>query len=387
MKKLKELAEQFFNKSDVLSSDLFRELKRSTIGSSLIDLNDPASLKVEFALIGVEDDTNTNNKGCSKAPDEIRKYLFKLFNPLNKARIIDLGNLKQGNSNADLYYAIKMVVSELVQNNIKPIIIGGGNDLVLGQFLAYQDFDYSVNITTVDSKFDLGLSDNVNAENYISKIISDHSKQLFNYSNLGYQKYLVSQADIDLMNRLFFDSYRLGEIRENIELIEPVLRDSDIVAFDISAVRQSDAPAYANCSPNGLYGEEACQIAWYAGNSSKVSSFGIYEVNPDLDNNNQTAHLAAQIVWHYLDGACNLRIKHNVEKLNEYDRYLVDVDVLEHKITFIHSQEANLWWMEVPYPEGIEENTVLIACSKEDYHKATRGDVPDRLWRTYQKIS
>ena len=387
MEKLIELSNQFFKPSEVYTSDYRDSLKRSTIGKSLVQLDKLKNQKIQFALIGIEVDQNTLNKGCSEAPDKIREYLYALFNPKDRIKMVDLGNLKAGNAKHDLYFALKIVLAELIQAKIKPIILGGGNDLVYGQFLAYQDFNFSVNIATIDSRFDLGLSDQITAENYISKIISDHSKQLFNYSNLGYQSYLVSQADIDLMNRLFFDSYRLGEIRENINHMEPVLRDSDMVAFDMSSVRQAESPGNINRGPNGLYADEVCQLAWYAGMSPKVSSFGLYEVNPDMDRDGQTAHLAAQIIWHYLDGASGLKIEHNIQKLNESDKYFVDVDVLEHKITFIHESESNLWWMEVPYPEGKDDQSILLACNKDDYIKASQGEIPDRLWKTYQKIS
>ena len=38
--------------------------------------------------------------------------------------------------------------------------------------------------------------------------------------------------------------------------------------------------------------EEACQILRYAGMSDKLTSVGIYEINPLFDNHDQTSHLA-----------------------------------------------------------------------------------------------
>src|SRR6185295_17792470 len=111
---------------------------------------------------------------------------------------------------------------------------------------------------------------------------------------IGYQTYFVGNEQVELMNKLFFDAYRLGQVRKDMEEVEPIVRNADIVSFDITAVRNSDAPGNGKASPNGFYGEEACQIARYAGISDKLTSIGFYEINPDLDKNSQTSHLAAQ---------------------------------------------------------------------------------------------
>jgi hypothetical protein len=43
---------------------------------------------------------------------------------------------------------------------------------------------------------------------YLTKII-DEPNNLFNYCNIGYQTYYNSQEEIDLIEKLFFDAYRL----------------------------------------------------------------------------------------------------------------------------------------------------------------------------------
>ena len=157
--------------------------------------------------------------------------------------------------------------------------------------------------------FDLGnIDDELSSKSYLSKIIMEVPSNLFNYSNIGYQTYFNSQDEINLIQGLNFDAYRLGEVAKNLEIVEPVFRDADIVSIDIGAVRQSDAPANNNLSPNGFYGEEICAISRYAGISDKVSSFGIYEYNSKYDSNYQTAHLIAQMIWYFIEGV-NCRAK------------------------------------------------------------------------------
>ena len=66
---------------------------------------------------------------------------------------------------------------------------------------------------------------------FIGKIILDQPYNLFNYSAIGYQTYFNSQEEIDLMEKLYFEAYRLGEVSNDITLVEPVMRDANIVTY------------------------------------------------------------------------------------------------------------------------------------------------------------
>jgi arginase family enzyme len=85
---------------------------------------------IQLAIIGIEEDRKAlNNEGCGLAADYVRENLFKLFQGNYNAKIVDLGNIKKGNSIEDSYFAVTDVVSQLLKKNIVPIIIGGGQDL------------------------------------------------------------------------------------------------------------------------------------------------------------------------------------------------------------------------------------------------------------------
>jgi hypothetical protein len=222
----------------------------------------------------------------------------------------------------------------------------------------------------------------------LSKIILYQPNYLFNFSNIGYQTYFVDPAAIELMQKLFFDSYRLGLVRSNMEETEPIVRNADIVSFDISAVRKSDAPGNYNAGPNGFSGEEFCQIARYAGLSDKVSSVGFYEYNPDYDNRAVTASLVAQAIWCFIDGVTH-RKNDLPSSLNpNFLKYRVFISENKHEIVFYKSNKSDRWWMEVPYPNNKSkyERHHLVPCSYADYHIACNEGMPDRWWQTYQKL-
>jgi formiminoglutamase len=353
--------------------------------------NFPSLDNINIAIIGVDEDRNAiNNEGCGLAANYVREHLYKLYQGNYQAKIADLGNIKKGNTVNDSYFALSDVLTTLIKKNITPIVIGGGQDLTYANYLAYTKLEQTVNIVSIDSGFDIGNGEKeVHSQNFLSKIILHKPNILFNYSNAGYQTYFVEQSAIDLMDKLYFDAHRLGKLRKNIENVEPIVRNADILSFDISAIRQSDAPANGNASPNGFYGEEACQIARYAGLSDKLSSVGFYEINPAFDNNQQTAHLAAQMIWYFIDGYYNRKNDDPLGNKTDYTKYRVHITNHEHEIVFYKSNKSDRWWMDVPYPPNHKinyERHHMVPCSYSDYETACKDELPDRWWQTYQKL-
>lgn len=375
-----------FDENDYENGSLGKCINKYEINGKFPDLEE-----VDLAIIGVIDGRGSyENEGCENAPDCVRKSFFELFQGDNKARIVDLGNIKKGNDINDTYFALSDVVKELLIKNIIPIIIGGGQDLTYANYLAYKKIERTVNLVNIDKSFDLGLNQNkLSSLNYINSIIEDEPNYLFNCSNLAYQTYLVGQESLSLMKKLYFDYYRLGQVRASIAEIEPVLRDADIVSIDISSVRHSDAPANPYVSPNGLYGEEICQLTWYAGLSDRVSSIGFYEYNPELDVRNQTSKLIAQMIWYFVEGFYNR--KYDVPKKNssEFIKYNVTLQEDKYEIVFYKSKKSERWWMEIPYTLNKNskfERHHLLPCTYSDYKLACNNEIPDKWWQTYQKL-
>jgi formiminoglutamase len=345
----------------------------------------------DIAIIGVKEDRRAyKNEGCMLAPDYIRKYFYNLFPVNDKMKIADLGNIKRGFEIEDTYFAVKSVVAELIQNKIIPIIIGGSQDLTFANYQAYESLGQIINIVQVDSCFDLGESEEEDSSrSYLSKIITHQPNYLFNFTNLGYQSYFVDQDAVDLMKNLFFDTYRLGVVRADLEEAEPIVRNADMLTFDVSSIRQSDAPGNGNTTPNGFYGEEACQIVRYAGISDKLSSIGFYEINPRLDNKDQTSHLTAQMIWYFIEGFYSRKQDYPYKEKEEYIKYLVTIKEQKHEIVFYKSKKSDRWWMEVPCPVNLKvkyERHYLVPCSIKDYQIACKDDIPDRWWQVYQKL-
>lgn len=353
--------------------------------------NFPDLEEADIALIGVCEERNSGNEGTAMAPDEVRKYLYQLFSGTMQIRAVDLGNIMQGHSVDDSYFALRSTIDNLVRKDIVPIIIGGSNDLAYAQFLGYKDLEQTINVAAIDSKFDLENPDSdISNTSYLGKIILHQPNYLFNYSNIGYQSYLVDSYGLDMMYKLYFDMYRLGQVRDQISETEPIIRQADMLSFDISSVKHSDAPAQTHAQPNGFYAEEVCQMFRYAGMNDRMSSIGIYEINPRFDKSGKTAHLAAQMIWCFMDGYYNRKNDFPSRDNPDYIKFHLVLQDQKYEINFYKSKKSDRWWMEIPYPPHKNarfERHTLIPCSYKDYEMATKNEIPDRWWQTYQKLS
>ena len=357
------------------------------------DFPDLDDNQFDVALIGVLEDRNSiNNKGTAKAPDFFRRKLYELNEGNYATRIVDLGNIKSGHQVSDTYVALKLVVAELIRKNIVPVIIGGGQDLTYPQFMAYEELQQKVDLLVIDSHFDLdeSLDDTIetNSASYLNKIFSHQPNFLFNFSNIGYQTFFVDQESLKVMDKLYFDVHRLGDFTNSVSTAEPIIRNANMISFDISAIRSSDAVGNGNASPNGFYGEDACQIARYAGMNDKLSSIGFYEYNPDHDPKGQTAMLLSQMIWYFIDGFYNRKKEFPMLPKSRYITFRTSLKDGSHELVFVKSKKSDRWWMQVPYPTGSSRNARhhLVPCRYEDYQLANSGEMPDLWLRTYRKL-
>ena len=370
--------------------DQIEQLHGQAIGKKLMihsSNNKPDLEGVKIAILGVLESRNSVDYiGEEFQLSEIRKALYKLFPGNWLHGMADLGDIQKGASVEDTYFALIQVVSSLVNANIIPVIIGGSQDLTYANYRAYDKISSTVNIVNIDKSFDLGDSSKpINNGSYLGKIILEQPYNLFNYTAIGFQTYFNSQEEIDLMEKLYFESYRLGDISHSISLVEPVLRDADIVTLDLNSVKSSEVSLKQKHSPNGFNGREVCAISRYAGISNKVSSFGVYEYNPSKDDE-ATAMLVAQILWYFIEGV-NCRV--NDDDFNDQSNFQkFTVLVEDEELVFYKSKKTGRWWIEIPFLEYSNTKSrqhPLLSCMYDDYESATKGVIPERWYKAYKK--
>tara|TARA_B100000900_G_scaffold151990_1_gene129063 strand:+ start:7471 stop:8631 length:1161 start_codon:yes stop_codon:yes gene_type:complete len=347
----------------------------------------PDTSNCKIAIFSVPEFEGSQNSE-SETKCQIREEFFELHN-FDFPNLADLGIMKISSSRKQTFSEIEKICKELIKIDVLPIIIGGGNDISYAVYKSYASLNKFITFTSIDSKFDLGLKkDYLSSGSYLSKIISHSPSFLFQFVNIGYQTYYNSPLAISMLNDMNFESIRLGTIQEALETAEPILRNTDFLSFDISAISSAFASANKYSNPNGLNGPEACKLAFYAGISDKLSSFGLFEYNQNLDNTKLTAKLLSQIIWYFVQGYSKRR-NELVPNIKNCIKYNVSLDNGKNEIIFYKSKLSARWWMGVPFfnKDNSKKETYFVACSYSDYEISLTGEVPDRWIRTYYKLT
>ena len=341
------------------------------------------------AIIYVPEYRNHKERIKNDFSNNFRGQLYKLFNGVNWTHTIyDLGTIAPGKEINDTAYAIQTVCQELIKKDIIPIIIGGTQDLTNAIYKAYEQLEQMVNLTTVDNQLDLGnIEQDVHHNGWLSHVLLHKPCFLFNYTNIGAQNHYISTKTLDLFNELYFDICRLGEVNSSIQLAEPFMRNTDILSFDLTSIRASDLQNNNYNAPNGIFANEACQLARYAGISDKLSSFGIF--NYYSEEHKVTDELVAQLIWYFNEGYAQRKGDFPIGTKKSYTKFRVYIEELNEEIIFYKSNKSGRWWIEVPYPGSKKSKFMrhqMIPCSYDTYLEAMNGEVPDLWWKTYQKL-
>lgn len=344
----------------------------------------PVLANASMAIIGVHESRNAFEKKPERLDiSQIRIQLYKLLLGNWNSTLVDMGDIEEGDTVEDTYFVVKEIIAGLLEENIIPIVIGATQDVTYPSYRAFDNLKDMVNLVAIDSRFDFGADEElISSHSYMSKIITDKPNNLFNFSNIGYQSYFNAQEEIDLMERLFFDAYRLGEIVSDISLVEPVLRNAHIVSLDARSIKASEIGLSDNFSPNGFTGREICAISRYAGISDNISVFGIYE----SENTMQSFQLVAQIIWYFIEGFNFRKQEYPHTKNSDFTKFMVPTDAEE--LIFYRSSLTDRWWVEVPSILTSHTKTkspTLLPCTEEDYLEACNENIPERWFKAYRK--
>lgn len=342
---------------------------------------------VKFAILGIKENrADVDYKGTEVCFDVYRKALYSLYPGNWNHGIIDLGDIEKGASAEDSRFAAKEVVAALLNRNIIPILLGGSQDVAYAQYRAYDGMADMVNIVNIDSRFDLGNADlPISNKSYVGKMVVDKPYNLFNYSVIGYQSFFNAPQEIALMDKLYFDAYRLGEITADITRVEPVMRDADMVTLDVTAIKSSEVSYRNSESPNGFNGREICAISRYAGISNRTSSFGVFEIGREAVNK-IGAMLVAQIIWYFIEGV-NFRIAD--EDFDEDGLFTTfKVPVEDEVLIFKKSNKTERWWIVLPFNATVNnklKRRTLLPCTYEEYLAACNQEIPERWLKARHK--
>ncbi len=260
------------------------------------------------------------------------------------------------------------LVHRCLQKKITVIIVGNGCFTI-----EKQPFSAAV----------VAPSANIKTQEPYRAILDNPQLELF--SAIGFQTYHTTAEDVEWLHNHYYETLRLGTFRECNALAEPLLRESNHIFFDLNALRASDAPETKQPSPNGLYAEELCQLAAYAGRTPKLQTFRLFGYTPVLTPKTLTAQTAAQVLWHLLEG---IAVCHQLpipeDSTAHIKKIIVDMGDNGQALEFLNDTITGYWWLQIPLTNGA---TRSIACLQEDYQCACRREIPVRWVHYFQKFN
>jgi Arginase family len=353
--------------------------KKITIHSEVVF---PDLEKIKIAIVGVLENRGDKNQISKVDITPLRKEFYSLFAGNWTIGMADLGDIQAGETMQDTYFALQNITAYLIKNKIIPIVVGGSQDLTYPLYRAYDHLEQMVNLVAIDKIFDFGKEEElINKNSYLTKIVLEKPNNLFNFSNLGYQTHYNSQEEIDLIEKLFFDAYRFGDVSNNIAIAEPVLRSADLISIDLTAIKSSDSGNKTQFTPNGFTGKEICTLSRYAGISDKVSTLGIF----NHCNTQQEFVLIAQIIWYFIEGINYRSDEYPFGSKKDYTKYIVP---LEEELVFYKSDKTDRWWIEIPTffkNNNKSKINALLPCSYEEYLNACNNEIPERWLKAQRK--
>lgn len=256
---------------------------------------------------------NLGRPGAAEGPGAIRKALASLpvHHPL---QLLDAGDLHC--LPAELEQAqqeLSLAIRKLVSRNIFPIVLGGGHEVSFGHFagLHAQFPDQKIGIINLDAHFDNRIppGGSVNSGTgfwQIEQLLA--GKHPMQYLALGIQqmsntKELFLRADksgIQYVSARDFRPDRWPQISQTITDF-CARADRIYLTIDLDVFAQGFAPGVSAPNPRGIYPdsffEDCLQLIFGSG---KVISMDIAELSPPFDRQEQTARLAAWLIFEVL---------------------------------------------------------------------------------------
>jgi formiminoglutamase len=363
------------NKATVSNNQLYQE---GQIGKTVDIFEDsfPDIPAADIVLVGCNEYRGSGllNKQRNAA-DAIREQFYQLYNWHKDIQVADIGNVINGASLQDSYAAVKTVVKELLAEKKTVLILGGSHDITIAQYEAYADFEQTIDITCVDALINIDTNSGLKSENFLMDLLTAEPNYVRHYNHIGFQSYFVHPHMLETMDKLRFDCFRLGHVKESVEEMEPVVRNCQLFSFDIAAIAHASAPANT-VSPNGFSGEESCLLLRYAGMSPVTNTIGIYGYLPEDDKDHLTAKQISQMLWYVLDGRSRGKKEAALQQKDAFNAFHLafsEVDTI-----FLQSKKTGRWWMQLP-------DKKYIACSYKDYLLASKNEIPERWLRAQER--
>ncbi|CAF1045752.1 unnamed protein product [Adineta steineri] len=284
----------------------------------------------DIVLIGFPYDEgvrrNNGRVGAKFGPNSFRQLLKRTGTVVNAeyddldirkyVKISDGGNINENLSLEEAHQQLEERINQLIKQGKIPFVVGGGNDQSYPNASALLKNSKSIYVINIDAHLDVRpLKENNKAHSGspFRQLIEDQrfksntSNRFIEFASQGSQcsiehvNYLRSKSP--LTNIIWYQSIRNDPLTPFRSIIKSGEEDKcDIfVSFDIDSIISSSCPGVSAPATVGLSAEQACDIAFYAGQSFQVKLMDLSEYNPSVEEY-RTGKLVTLIFYHFILG-------------------------------------------------------------------------------------
>lgn len=273
-------------------------------------------MEKHWSLIGLPDDTGVKNVqgriGAAGGPAAFRTYFEKLKgNPHVKNLLIDCGDLMPEKTIENTHQKVANFITDARLKSHFTVIVGGGHDLAFPHLQAYKngrdsgkktgcinidvhlDLRPEMPIVTSGSPFRMALNTGVlEGENFVEFGIQE-------YANAEELFVFAAEKNVNLV---MFNDLRNGHAVSGFKKALQYLSercDEIVISLDMDAFQAAFAPGVSAPAAEGFTPSEVIEMLRLAADNEKVTSLGIYELNPEFDVDGRTARLAAACAWQF----------------------------------------------------------------------------------------
>lgn len=255
---------------------------------------------------------NGGREGAALAPDAIRQEFYRLTPFGIHHKVCDLGNVG-GGSLEETHDNLTAIVKKVLEAKKKIIVIGGGNDVSYADGRAMSEVFGAGNWlgVNIDAYFDVHIQQERSSGTPYRQLLEEKLIRNDYLYEIAYQPQLVSPVYYRYLQNLGVNMVSVEQLRSretaDLELRELMrqkfIRHSESLtaffAFDMHAVRQSDAPGTSAPSPIGLRSGEFLNLVQFAAKLVNTKIIEFTEVNPNFDVDNRTTKLVAVAIHRF----------------------------------------------------------------------------------------
>jgi formiminoglutamase len=278
------------------------------------------SLNTNICLLGFKSDVgvrrNLGRAGAELGPEYIRKELANL--PVNfddSTVIFDAGDIIcEGEKLEGAQNELSKAICLILEKGLFPIVIGGGHALAFGHYNGIRKFlqnssdkTESLGIINFDAHWDLRPYKKEGSSGTMFSQIADKCQKddnEFNYMCLGIQtsgntRNLFKRAQELNAEHILAKDFNNTDHKVIKSKVNSFINKNEHVYVTLCSdvFSSAFAPGVSAMQPFGMNPELVLNYIKMIFESNKVVAFDIAEVSPRFDHDNQTAKLAAVIIY------------------------------------------------------------------------------------------